>query len=274
MLFMQETSDVLEFTIRLALDAGTLLREHFGSRLQVETKSSDIDPVTEADHASEELIVSGIQETFPDHAILAEESGKRAGSGALWIIDPLDGTVNFSRGHPHYCVSIALYEDGIPQLGVIYDPELDELFWARRGAGAWLRRRDGNVRKLRVPDTARLRSSVIATGFSYRRDSVEHNNLAEVNEVILHVQGVRRAGAAALDLAYVAAGRLDGYWEYYMKPWDTGAGACLVIEAGGQLATIEGDRWDPWQESTVAAGPALLPHLLETLQRARRKDSA
>lgn len=265
---MNERSELLEFTLQCAVDAGAVLREYFGSDLRIETKSSDIDPVTEADHAAEELILGRIKEEYPDHAILAEESGETAGADALWLVDPLDGTVNFSHAHPHYSVSIALYEDEVPRVGVIYDPELDELFWAEHGHGAWLRRRDGSVHRLRVSEVARLREGVIGTGFYYQRGEVAMNNIDEVNAIIMRAQGMRRAGSAALDLAYVAADRLQGFWEYFLSPWDLAAGGLLVTEAGGVLRTVDGGEWDPWVDSTVAAGPQLMPRLLDVLQSA------
>lgn len=269
---MNERSELLEFTLQCAVDAGVVLRDYFGGELHIETKSSDIDPVTEADHAAEALILGRIEEKYPDHAILAEESGETAGEGALWLVDPLDGTVNFSHAHPHYSVSIALYEDGAPRLGVIYDPELDELFWAERGHGAWLRRRDGSVHRLGVSEVSRLREGVIGTGFYYQRGAVDMNNIDEVNAIIMRAQGVRRAGSAALDLAYVAANRLQGFWEYFLAPWDLAAGGLLVTEAGGMLYEIDGGEWSPWSESTVAAGPDLMPRLLEVLQTASELD--
>ncbi len=268
-----DTAKVLEFAVQLALEAGAVLRAYFGGPLSVETKSSEIDPVTNADRASEALILERIRDRFPDHAILAEESGQQEGTQLIWLVDPLDGTVNFAHGLPHYCVSIALYEGRTGLIGVVYEPERDELFWAERGKGAWLlRQRDNRLYRLRVSGARRLRESIIATGFHYLRETLDRNNIAEFSEIVMRAQGIRRAGSAALDLAYVAAGRLDGYWEYYMSPWDIGAGGLLVREAGGLLRTIEGGEWDPWQTSTVAANPELMPVFLEALQRARERE--
>ncbi|GAP62422.1 myo-inositol-1(or 4)-monophosphatase [Ardenticatena maritima] len=264
-----------DFAIKLALDAGQVLREHFGGTLEVETKSSEIDPVTNADRASEALILERLRRTFPQHAILAEESGAHETSASewRWVVDPLDGTVNFAHGLPHFCVSIALYKGDRAHLGVIYDPMRDELFWAERDKGAWMRDAGGSVRRLQVSNARRLRESIVSTGFHYLRDRVRHNNIAEFEAVALRVQGVRRLGSAALDLAYVAAGRLDGYWEYYLAPWDWAAGTLIVTEAGGAITTVEGDPWHLGVESIAAANPHLLPLLLEALQSARTRET-
>jgi len=153
-----------------------------------------------------------------------------------------------------------LHHDNARTLGVIYDPLREETFWATAGRGAYL-----NNRPLRVTPVDRLIRSVIATGFSYGREAATHNNIAEFTGVVRRVQGIRRAGSAALDVAYVAAGRLDGYWEYYMQPWDIAAGALMVAEAGGLVTELDGGPWTPWSESTLAAGPALHPRLREAL---------
>lgn len=256
---------VLDFAISLALEAGATLRGFFEAELDVRSKSSEIDLLTQADLASESLILNRIRERFPGHAILSEEAGQSGSHDYYWVVDPLDGTVNFAHGMPHYCVSIALRRGFETIAGVVYDPERDELFWAERGAGAYLRRANGSERRLRVGSARNLQESLLATGFPYDRATNPANNLAEFNRIILRVRGVRRAGSAALDLAYVAAGRYDGYWEYRMKPWDTAAAALMVTEAGGALVTLDGGVWDPWQDTTVAANPTLLPVLVAAL---------
>lgn len=256
---------MLDFTIALAREAGSLLHGFFEAELAIQSKSSAIDLLTQADLASEQLILSRIRERFPDHAILSEEAGESGRSDYVWVVDPLDATVNFAHGMPHYCVSIGLRRGSETVLGAVYDPERDELFWAERGAGAFLLRRDGIERRLRVGRAATLGESLLATGFPYDRATNPANNLTEFSRVILRVQGVRRAGSAALDLAYVAAGRFDGYWEYRMKAWDTVAAALMVTEAGGMLSTLDGGPWDPWQETTVAANPVLHPVLVAAL---------
>ncbi len=261
------THELRDFTISLARDAGTVLLDWYESELTLTTKSSDIDLVTQADRASEELIIGRIRERFPDHAILAEESGDLArDSDFRWIVDPLDGTTNFAHAFPHFCVSIALQQNEETILGVLYDPLRQELFWAAKGSGAWLESPRGPARRLRVTSTERLGAALLATGFAYRRATLPTNNIAEFERTILRIRDIRRAGSAALDLAYVACGRVDGYWEYHMQAWDTAAAALLVTEAGGILRQINGDPWTPWTASTVACNPALMPALLAALQ--------
>jgi myo-inositol-1(or 4)-monophosphatase len=259
-------SEFLDFTKQLALDAGAVLMDWYETELALETKSSEFDIVTAADRAAEELILGRIREHYPRHAILAEESGSAEGDEPyLWIVDPLDGTTNFANAFPHFCVSIALQHEGEIAVGAIYDPVRDELFWAARGEGAWLKTPRGQHR-LRVSTTTTLSAALLATGFAYSRATTATNNLNEFQRLVLHIRGIRRAGSAALDVAYVAAGRLDGYWEYHMQPWDTAAGALMVVEAGGVLRQINGEPWDPWRLSTVAANPTLLKVLLDALQ--------
>jgi myo-inositol-1(or 4)-monophosphatase len=252
--------------LSLARAAGDVLRGFFEAELEIHSKSTAIDLLTQADLASEALILGRLRERFPDHAILSEEAGESGHSEYYWVVDPLDGTVNFAHGMPHYSVSIGLRRGFESVLGVVYDPERDDLFWAERGAGAFLQRRHGSERRLQVSTREQLHESLLATGFPYDRATNPVNNLAEFNRVMVRVQGVRRAGSAALDLAYVAAGRYDGYWEHRTKPWDSIAGALMVSEAGGVLSTMDGGAWDPWQETVVAANPGLHPRLVEALR--------
>jgi myo-inositol-1(or 4)-monophosphatase len=264
---MSKYEEYRNFAIQTARDAGAVILEWYEKELDLQTKSSEFDLVTQADKAAEALIVERIHRRYPASAILAEEAGEIAReSEHRWIIDPLDGTTNFASAFPHFCVSIALQENDQPVVGVIYDPLRDELFWAERGEGAWLQSPRGPERRLHVGSSERLATSLLATGFSYSRASTETDNVLEFERVIRRIRGIRRAGSAALDLAYVAAGRLDGYWEYHMQPWDTAAGALLVEEAGGELRQIDGSAWDPWMSSTVTANPVLLPVLLAALR--------
>ncbi len=276
---------LLEFAIATARAAGELLLEHRGRELEISTKSSAFDLVTSADRAAEALIIERVRQRYPEHGVLAEESGLARTSaagphGALqWIIDPLDGTTNFAHGIPHFCVSIALEDSGGTRLGVVHDPVRDETFSAARGGGAWLEARAGErPEALRVSSCAALDEAVLATGFSYGRARAEKapdwiDNLAEFLAIAPRIRGLRRAGSAALDLAYVAAGRLDGYWEYHLQPWDTAAGGLLVREAGGELLTLtplaDPPRWTPVIPDLVCAGPGLLPVLRGALRAAR-----
>jgi myo-inositol-1(or 4)-monophosphatase len=264
----------LDFALEVVREAGRLLRRYSHQGYEVSHKSTEIDLVTEADLASEEMIVEAIRERFPGHTILSEEGlgdlQKIAGeTTCLWLVDPLDGTVNYAHGFPVWGVSIALADRGTVVLAVTYDPLRDEMFWAERGEGAWL---DGQ--RLRVSQAEGLRQSLVATGFAYRRATLEDNNLAEFNAIMPRVQGVRRAGAAVLDMAHLAAGRLDGYWEIYLKPWDWAAGWLLVEEAGGKVTDLEGQAWSLEKENIVASNGALHQALLETLQASHHSQAS
>lgn len=243
-------ADVRDIVIETAVAAGKLLLE--GQKEQsdgqtndmgVKTKDTAIDIVTKYDQLSEALILERLKPHFPDHHIVAEESGDSTSdpddeSPYTWHIDPLDGTVNYASGLPYYGVSIALYEGTTPLLGVLYAPRMDELFWAIRGEGAYLRQDRVDV-PLRVSDSGRLVDCVVATGFPYDRHTAALNNYAQFGAFMVRTRGMRRLGAAALDLAYVAAGRLGGYWEFKVKSWDIAAGVLLVTEAGGTLTNID-----------------------------------
>lgn len=204
-------------------------------RLSIQRKGTN-DFVSEADVQAEQAIIEHIHKHHPDHAILAEESGISGDSEHVWIIDPLDGTTNFLHGFPVFCVSIALRSHGRLEHAVVYDPLREELFTASRGIGAQL---DG--RKIRVSSTLKLDEALIGTGFPYRDGGIEPDvYMKQFRKIQGAVAGVRRPGAAALDLAYVAAGRLDGFWEHNLQPWDIAAGALLIREAGGIISGIDG----------------------------------
>lgn len=260
---------MLDFAIDLARQAGQLLRTfHAAGPNQVASKQSSVDLVTEADLAAEQLIVKALHDCFPGHRLVTEEGGGTlALAGPEWVVDPLDGTTNFAHGLPVFSVTLAFLRDGVVQLGVTYDPLRDEMFWASRGQGAWC-----NRRQLRVSATAELGRSLLATGFQYDRASNPDNNLAEFSYFMPRTQGVRRAGSAALDLAYVAAGRLDGYWEKGLNAWDLATGALLVEEAGGYAATYAGHPWLPgYHNIAVCNGaPTLQAAFLSGLSHARQ----
>lgn len=251
---------MLSFAIETARRAGALLLEGLARRHTMELKSA-YEVVTEVDRASEELIVNAIRDAFPDHAILAEESGgvERA-SPFLWLIDPLDGTNNYAHGFPFFSVSIALMEHNDLILGVVFDPLRDELFYAERGAGSWC-----NGQRLRVSETPALAASLVSTGFPYDFATTADNNAQQFVRIQARTQGVRRAGSAALDLAYVAMGRLDAHWELRLKPWDTAAGALLVLEAGGRLSDWRGSPWNPWNDRLVASNGRIHDELIAAL---------
>ena len=257
-------TETLEVALDTARRAGHLLRELAGRRHTIGHKSSIIDLVTEADLASERLIVAAIRAQFPHHVIQSEEGlGDVAAHGEthLWLVDPLDGTVNYAHGYPVWGVSLALTEAGRVVMGVVYDPLRDEAFWAERGQGAWL-----NGARLQVSKAANLQESLLATGFPYQRASLTDNNLAEFNAILPRVQGVRRAGAAVLDLAHVAAGRLDGYWEKYLEPWDWAAGWLLVEEAGGTVTTMDGRPWSLHEKNMAASNGLVHDEMLNVFR--------
>lgn len=255
---------VLAVAIVLAQQAGNELCRRFGQRQTVSLKG-DLDPVTEADHAAETLIRQGIEAHFPEHAVLGEEQGERpARSAVRWIVDPLDGTVNFSHNFPHFAVSIGVADAAGVQVGAVYDPLRDELFTARRGQGAFL-----NGARLRRSDTTELQRSLLATGFPYDRHQKDDNNHREFTAFSLACQGVRRTGVASLDLAYVACGRLDGYWEQDLGPWDVAAGALLVACAGGRLSTYTGEPFDGLGHQVVASNDHLHDAMLAKLAAVR-----
>ena len=230
----------------IAKEAGALLKEFFTRGVETEYKG-DVDLVTVADRTAEKLIRERLAETFPEHGIYGEEGTRdRLESGFRWYVDPLDGTTNFAHGFPHFCVSMGLEErpaglspdeDGRLVAAVIYDPLLDELFTAERGRGAWL-----NGKPMRVSRIPQLAESLVATGFpSHKRHASP--NIHFYQEFTLRSHGVRRAGSAALDLAYVAAGRFEAFWEFKLNPWDTAAGLLLVEEAGGRITDFAGGPW-------------------------------
>ncbi|MCA9970952.1 MAG: inositol monophosphatase [Anaerolineales bacterium] len=234
----------LQVAIDIARETGALLRRGYGEPKEIARKSTAVDWVTQYDTAAEALILQRLQAAFPTHHVITEESGLQANARAhdspyTWQIDPLDGTTNFAHGFPVFCVSLALVEADQPRLGVVYDPLRDECFSGADGRGATLQRGD-LVQPLRVSQTETLLDALLATGFPYDRHTSEANNVAQTAAFLRRAQGIRRAGAAALDLAYVAAGRLDGYWEYKLHSWDVAAGILLVREAGGTVTMMDG----------------------------------
>lgn len=237
---MQITPDqqhiFLDVATEAALQAGSILRSHFGRLESIEKKGASGNLVTEADHAAEKAVLSVLLRHFPDHAILAEEGGRIGSpdSPFLWAIDPLDGTTNYAHQYPVFSVSIGLLVDGLPQIGVIYDPMRQELFQAIRGQGAM---RDRHP--IRVSQTSTVEESLLVTGFAYDRRTTSDNNYAEFCHLTDLTHGVRRGGSASIDLAYVACGRLDGYWERGLSPWDLAAGVLLVEEAGGCVTAYD-----------------------------------
>jgi myo-inositol-1(or 4)-monophosphatase len=238
--------------VEAALAAGAVLRAHHGRAADVRHKGA-VDLVTAADREAEAAVIDRLRRANPTHRIVAEESGEHAGDAEfVWYVDPLDGTTNFVHAFPHFAVSIALMARGELVVGVVHDPLRGETFRARRGAGAFL-----GDRPIRVSTTAVLEQALVATGFPYDREAFVRRDLPAFARALRHVQGVRRAGAASLDLAYVACGRLDAYWESTLKPWDTAAGSLLVSEAGGLVTTYDGRRPALAYDDIVASNGAV-----------------
>lgn len=226
----------LETAVKAAREAGELQRDKFCSSHRIDYKGEK-NLVTEVDRASEDLIIRALRTACPGCDVLAEESGLAStGSSLRWIVDPLDGTTNYAHGFPWFAVSIALEVEEAVRLGVVYHPMMNELFTAQSGGGAWL-----NDRRITVSQRRPLKKCLLATGFPYDRTRSNENNFRNFEEFQLAARAVRRAGAAALDLAYVAAGRLDGYWECKLNPWDVAAGRLLVEEAGGTVTNFRGE---------------------------------
>jgi len=253
----EKESDV---TRQAAKEAGVILKGLFGNLKRVD-KKGEIDLVTEADIRSEKTILKVIREHFPDDGILTEESGEiDNNSERLWMIDPLDGTTNYAHSFPFFAVSIALQVNGETVLGQVFNPILNEHFESVKGQGAFL-----NGRPLKVSQTKTLRESLLATGFPYTiyRD---HEGVIDLfTRMIVNAQGVRRPGAAAIDLCYVASGRFDGFWEQGLNPWDTAAGSLVVQEAGGMLSDYNGNAYSPFQKTILAANPHIFKEMLNVL---------
>jgi len=254
---------------RVAIDAaraaGHLLKSELPGSRRIAYKGSPTNLVTEMDARAEELIVGRLAAAFPDDAILAEERGAVAGrSGRRWIIDPLDGTTNYAHGLPTFAVSIALETAKRVELGVVFDPNLDELFVAERGRGTTM-----NERPLTVSPTATLGESLLATGFPYNIREVPDNNLTEYAAFSVRARAVRRMGSAVLYLAWLAGGRLDGYWELRLGPWDVAAGSLLVEEAGGRVTDLTGGALDIDTPALVASNGRIHAAILALLQEVR-----
>ena len=231
----------------IAREAGALLMGYFHRRVKIEYKG-DVDLVTEADRQSEALILSRIREEWPSHDVMGEEGSRiQTGSDYLWYIDPLDGTTNFAHGFPVFCVSIALEHKGIRVAGAVFDPTRDELFAAELGRGAYL-----NHSRITVSKIDNLAECLVATGFpSHKRH--KNPNIFFYHQITLRTHGVRRAGSAALDLCSVAAGRVDGFWEFNLNPWDTAAGVLIAEEAGGRVSRFDGSSFQIDSRETLAS---------------------
>ena len=263
---------MLNVAIKAARAAGAIINRAALDVESVRISQKQInDFVTEVDHASEKIIIETLLTAYPDHGILAEESGSEYGakdSEFVWIIDPLDGTTNFIHGFPVYCVSIALAVKGKVEQAVIYDPSRNDLFTATKGRGAYL-----NERRIRVSKRTQLKDCLISTGFPFRPGDNFKSYLNMMADVMQRTAGLRRPGAAALDLAYVAAGFTDGFFETGLKPWDIAAGSLLVTEAGGLIGNFTGESGDLEQGECLAGNPRVYAQLVQVLRKYSRFDS-
>ena len=254
---------MLNIAVKAARRAGSIINR--ASRnldiIAVKEKAAK-DFVTEVDREAEQAIIRTLHDAYPDHSMLAEESGASGTSEHQWIIDPLDGTTNFVHGFPQYAVAIALRHRNVITQAVIYDPWRNDLFTASRGRGAYL-----NDQRIRVSKRANLAASLIGTGFPFRQLEHLDTYLAILRDVMTGAAGVRRAGSAALDLAYVAAGRLDGFWEFGLSPWDMAAGALLITEAGGLVGDLAGENRYLETGNIVAGTPKVFVELLQVISR-------
>ncbi len=254
---------MLNIAVRAARGAGSIINRAAlaGGGFEVRSKRAN-DFVTKVDHAAEAAIIEIVRKAYPDHAVLAEESGASAGRAEYeWIIDPLDGTTNFIHGFPQYGVSIAVRHRGALAHGVVYDPVRNELFTASKGRGAFV-----NDRRMRVSKCLRLGDALVGTGFPFKEMAHLERYTTQLKDMMQKTSGVRRAGAAALDLAYVACGRLDAFWELGLGPWDMAAGALLIQEAGGLVGDLNGDPGYLESGELAAATPKIFPTLLEALR--------
>jgi myo-inositol-1(or 4)-monophosphatase len=243
---------------KAALEAGQLMKAHFNSGFRVDNKDGINNLVTEVDHASEKLIMDIIRNEFPDHFILSEEVGEiKMDSAYKWIIDPIDGTVNYANGIPICCVSIGIEHEGKMILGAVFNPFIDEFFFAEKGAGAFL-----NEKPIRVSDKNNVSHSCLVTGFPYTYLDMPNGPLEVFGRFIRKGIPVRRLGSAAIDLCWVAAGRFDGFYEHKLNAWDSAAGFLLVEEAGGKVTDFEGNHYSPYQPHIVATNGKIHDEIL------------
>ena len=254
------------FTVLIAQKAGQILLDHYDTAFRVSYKGEGKNNlVTEVDHLAEKYIIDTIQKKFPDHIILSEESGLVGAkkSDFRWIIDPLDGTTNYAHAYPFFAVSIALEYKNEIIVGVVYAPQLDELFRCAKGHGAFL-----NNRVIEVSKTTTLETALLGTGFTYEN---KEKNLPYFEKFLYPAQGIRRCGSAAIELAYIAAGRLDAFWEFRLKPWDVAAGKLLIEEAGGKISNMDGSKLQLDAENIVASNTLLHSEMIKNIQEITSK---
>ncbi len=250
--------------ITAAKEAGKIILDYYLKNVDAISKKNTYNLVTKADIDAENKIISIIKDKFPKHSILTEESGEeRNKSNYLWIIDPLDGTNNFYHKFPMFCVSIALYKKGKPQIGVVFDPIKKELFVAEKNRGAFL-----NDKQIKVSNANDLNKSLLALGFYYERGSLMRKSLVQMKKFFYeNVHGIRRTGSAALDLCYTACGRFDGYWELKLSPWDYAAGSLILTEAGGRITDTQGKRYNLLMGNVAASNGRIHKKMIQILKQ-------
>lgn len=258
----------LNIALNAARSASRIALKYFDRLDSIEiTAKEHNDIVTQVDHLCEEEIIYHIRKAYPDHGILAEESGHSGGDTFTWVIDPIDGTLNFAHGFPQFAISIAVKSKDRTEVGLVYDPIRQELYTASRGKGAQL-----NNRRIRVSSTNQMRQALVGTGFPFRSADYVKPYMAIFSNVMPQVAGLRRAGAASLDLAYVAAGRFDGFWEAGLKEWDIAAGMLLVIEAGGMMSDFNGTDNIVGSGNIVAGNPKIYQSLIDVVRNTHKEE--
>lgn len=258
---MEELKKIREVAISASREAGEYAREHIAKIKEVAHKGAHTNLVTDVDKTCEKVIVDKVRKSFPSHSILAEEGGEEKKGGSFtWIIDPLDGTTNYTHGLPIYCVSIAVAESDSVKLGAIYDPSRDELFTAEEGKGAFL-----NGKRIQASRADKIMDSLIVTGFAYNIKG-KIANMEYFKIMLEKAQAVRRLGSAALDLSYVACGRFDGFWELGLSPWDMAAGQLIVKEAGGTVTMLNGDEFDMSKKEVLATNGKIHKEMITLLK--------
>lgn len=255
-------NDKLKNTLLRALHAGAdVLKHYFEGTFEVSSKDTINNLVTEADKKSEEAIIQVIKDDYPEHFILSEEAGELStASNFKWIIDPLDGTVNFANNIPICCISIGLEQDGNMIMGAVFNPFMNELFFAEKGKGAFL-----NNKPLRVSTKKQVESACLVTGFPYRWATIDTDPIPVFERFIRKGLPVRRLGSAAIDLCWVAAGRFDGFWEYNLNPWDIAAGYLIVEEAGGRISNFKGDPYSVYDKQTLATNGLIHEEMIQVI---------
>ena len=253
--------DLFNLAYKTIEKASNLILKNLNKIRKISYKKGDFNLVTNVDRETEALILKEITSRYPQHSIIAEESGKHKGNPNYeWFIDPIDGTTNFAHGYPCFCISIGFRKNGVLNFGLIKNPLTDELYSAKKNKGARL-----NGKKISVSKTKRLRESLLVTGFPYDRKTSTMNNLKNFCSLTLITQGVRRDGAAAIDLCYVASGKVDGFWEVKLSPWDVAAGVLIVKEAGGKVTDLKGSEYDVFNDKIVATNGFIHKELIRHL---------